>query len=554
MAGDFNLFDIDTTEYESFINNLEAMFSSVARMAINECSNRPVNSIFFDSVIGTFQKYDGTNWSDVVFRRFNLGIGAGFYGYASFWNLVEFQVDAPRCNVAPVRSDELVNKGYVDPLISAKANLNHSHQIAHIVDLQDALNEKATFTYVDQQITALVDSSPEALNTLNEFAVALGNDPNFATTITNSIANKLEKPSVAGTNGQFLQYTNGSQVWATIQMGNVSGLVEALNSKSDTSHNHNSSYASLSHGHLISEITDLQDALNGKASASHDHMALYAPKSHTHLSYESKADLSDITFEKLSSNGDVGTASNQVAVGSHSHDEATTGTAGLMSASDKTKLNGIAGNANNYSHPTSHPASMITQDVNNRFCSDSEKSTWNGKLSGSGVTKEQLAINGDIETSITSTNDKLPTSKAVKDYVDDEAKPETGTFTPTIEGTTTAGSNTSYSIQKGRYTKTGDCVHFTIALLFTSFNGTGGVIIKGLPFTVDGSSPLVTANVWHHNYSIGSTGKMIYALPTGTVTNIDIRTLDYQGTIGLLGIAANQAGYFYISGHYYTSS
>ena len=34
-------------------------------------------------------------------------------------------------------------------------------------------------------------------------------------------------------------------------------------------------------------------------------------------------------------------------------DEATTSKAGLMSASDKTKLNGIANNANNYSHPTS---------------------------------------------------------------------------------------------------------------------------------------------------------------------------------------------------------
>ena len=42
------------------------------------------------------------------------------------------------------------------------------------------------------------------------------------------------------------------------------------------------------------------------------------------------------------------------------YDNATTTTAGLMSASDKVKLNGIAANANNYTHPSTHPASMIT--------------------------------------------------------------------------------------------------------------------------------------------------------------------------------------------------
>lgn len=42
------------------------------------------------------------------------------------------------------------------------------------------------------------------------------------------------------------------------------------------------------------------------------------------------------------------------------YNNATTSTAGLMSASDKVKLNSIAANANNYTHPSTHPASMIT--------------------------------------------------------------------------------------------------------------------------------------------------------------------------------------------------
>ncbi|HBA3706580.1 TPA: phage tail protein [Escherichia coli] len=50
--------------------------------------------------------------------------------------------------------------------------------------------ETANAAFVRKLLAALVDSSPEALDTLNELAAALGNDPNFATTITNALAGK----------------------------------------------------------------------------------------------------------------------------------------------------------------------------------------------------------------------------------------------------------------------------------------------------------------------------------------------------------------------------
>ncbi len=58
---------------------------------------------------------------------------------------------------------------------------------------------------------------------------------------------------------------------------------------------------------------------------------------------------------------------------------ATTSANGLMSSTDKTKLDGVATNANNYSHPANHAPSIITQDASNRFVTDTEKSTWNAK-------------------------------------------------------------------------------------------------------------------------------------------------------------------------------
>jgi hypothetical protein len=51
----------------------------------------------------------------------------------------------------------------------------------------------ATTTYVDTSISNLIDLAPDALNTLNELAAALGDDPNFATTITTAISGKVAK-------------------------------------------------------------------------------------------------------------------------------------------------------------------------------------------------------------------------------------------------------------------------------------------------------------------------------------------------------------------------
>lgn len=64
---------------------------------------------------------------------------------------------------------------------------------------------------------------------------------------------------------------------------------------------------------------------------------------------------------------------------------------------------------------------------------------------------------------------------------------EEGTFTPVIEGTTTAGVGT-YSQQTGIYTKIGRVVFIEIALAWSAHTGTGNIVITGLPFAA-GASP-----------------------------------------------------------------
>ncbi len=56
-------------------------------------------------------------------------------------------------------------------------------------------NQLATTNYVKNSISALVASAPTTLDTLNELAAALGNDPNFATTVTSSLGNKVDTNS-----------------------------------------------------------------------------------------------------------------------------------------------------------------------------------------------------------------------------------------------------------------------------------------------------------------------------------------------------------------------
>ena len=67
----------------------------------------------------------------------------------------------------------------------------------------------ATETYVDNKVSGLINSAPEALDTLNELATALGNDPNFATTIATQIGGKVDK--INGKGLSTIDYTTAEK-------------------------------------------------------------------------------------------------------------------------------------------------------------------------------------------------------------------------------------------------------------------------------------------------------------------------------------------------------
>ena len=101
---------------------------------------------------------------------------------------------------SPTNSGDAATKGYVDTADALKLNLSGgtmSGAIAmgtnKITGLGDPTTNQdaATKVYVDTSISNLVAAAPGALDTLDELAAALGDDANFATTVTNSIATKL---------------------------------------------------------------------------------------------------------------------------------------------------------------------------------------------------------------------------------------------------------------------------------------------------------------------------------------------------------------------------
>lgn len=97
--------------------------------------------------------------------------------------------------------------------------------------------EVANVEYVKKLIAKLVDSSPETLDTLNELAKALGDDPNFATTVTNALAGKqplseiLTSLSGLITAGNKLPYFSDKNVMALANLSAVGRVIIGQDSK-----------------------------------------------------------------------------------------------------------------------------------------------------------------------------------------------------------------------------------------------------------------------------------------------------------------------------------
>jgi len=144
-----------------------------------------------DSRIGSLSSSDlseGTNLYYTDARARAAISGTGSLSYNSTTGVMSFTM--PAQNTSNITEGS--NLYYTDARADARITAANT----------DSLSEGSTNLYytdarADARVALIVDSAPGTLNTLNELAAALGDDANFSTTVTNSIATKL--PLAGGT-------------------------------------------------------------------------------------------------------------------------------------------------------------------------------------------------------------------------------------------------------------------------------------------------------------------------------------------------------------------
>jgi hypothetical protein len=129
------------------------------------------------------------------------------------------------------------------------------------------------------------------------------------------------------------------------------------------------------------------------------------------------------------------------------------------------------------------------------------------------------------------------TSELLDDY-------EEGTFTPTIFGSSTAGT-TTYTNQVGRYTKIGNRVFYSISVGWSAQDGSGNLRVGGLPFT--------SANVTGSNFQVVAASNLTFSgqLAAEVANNgTTIVPYGFASAGAISAVALDTAATIWISGHY----
>lgn len=147
---------------------LNLLLNPLLGLVIEQLASDPTNTLsrlYFNTTANELRFFDGTSW---------ISAGGGSMSAAAILAAL-LTVDGATSGLDADKLDGLE--------AAAFALAGHAHVAADISDFDAA---------ADARVAAVIDAAPATLDTLNELAAALGDDPNFATTMTNLIAGKAD--------------------------------------------------------------------------------------------------------------------------------------------------------------------------------------------------------------------------------------------------------------------------------------------------------------------------------------------------------------------------
>ena len=213
-------------------------------------------------------------------------------------------------------SDNFYTKGEIDSALSEKAPSNHlhedkyaqkthTHELDEIVNLTtdfytkdevDAaltLNETESQAYTTTAIANLVDSAPEAMNTLNELATAIKTNKDVYDAYVDSVSKLLENKS----NVDHIHDDKYAPLKHTHELTELDGLENKYYDKTQIDSLLNDK-SEAGHGHEINEINNLSSILDSKANAS-----ITATKEELEAALKTKAESGHLHDDKYSKLG-----------------------------------------------------------------------------------------------------------------------------------------------------------------------------------------------------------------------------------------------------------
>ena len=187
---------ISFTSPIDFYNGMMGQYNS---LAFDSNSNKVI--VFYDANVTVYQQVDEPLTTNLTAENY-AGIADAAYSDAATATIqTAGSVDDAQSGLTPgqayyVQPDGTLGLTPGTPRVFAGVAASATKLLIGKEGPAADLSSYATETYVDTAVSNLVDTAPDALNTLNELAAALNDDANFAGTVTTSLSTKLGTDSV----------------------------------------------------------------------------------------------------------------------------------------------------------------------------------------------------------------------------------------------------------------------------------------------------------------------------------------------------------------------